>query len=168
VAERFRDTVTQAVDRTKGQVSVPASFLKVIKAGDPDWAEGRKPRFVVVFSEHLGGCLECYTREAADEITARIDEMQPGSPGRKLLERIFYKKAYEAEVQPDGRIVVPKERRDQIGLVDRAVFVGLGNRFQIWTPERHAEVEAEEASRLEAELQTGVDPMTLLPPRPKG
>lgn len=168
MAERFRDTIVQAVDRAKGQVSVPASFLRVIRAGDPDWCEGKKPRFVVVFSEHLGGCLECYTREAADDITERIEDMQPGSPDRRLLERIFYKKAYEAEVQPDGRIVVPKDKREQIGLQDRAVFVGLGNRFQIWPPERYAEVEAAEESTAGAALAPGTDPLTLLPPRRRG
>ena len=37
-----------------------------------------------------------------------------------------------------GRVTLPIELRDHAGITDRALFVGRGESFQIWSPERHA------------------------------
>ena len=45
-------------------------------------------------------------------------------------------------VDADGRIVLPKELRARIGLADgltEVAFVGLGDKFQLWAPERFEE-----------------------------
>lgn len=164
----FRNVVSQTFDPARGQVSVPASFIKVIKAGDPEWVEGRKPRFIVLFSDHLEGCLEGYTMAAAADYSERILSMPEGSEAREMLELLFFTQSYEAEVQPDGRIVIPKERREAIGLTDRAVFAGLGNRFRIWHPDAYERAEAERRQRLREQRPALRDPFSLLPPRKGG
>ena len=39
----------------------------------------------------------------------------------------------------DGRIKIPERLCDHAGLSSRAVFVGLGDKFQIWEPEKFKE-----------------------------
>lgn len=175
VAERFRNQFVQTLDQAKGQVSVPASFRKVIERCDPEWVEGKKPRFVVLFPDpdprlapELRGapCLDAYTIEASDDIVARIEMLPRGTPARKYLERMFFTLSFEAEVQPDGRIVIPKERREQIGLTDKVLFVGLGERFQIWNPETFEDHERQELRDWRAAQPAGFDPLSILPALP--
>jgi len=36
---------------------------------------------------------------------------------------------------PEGRIVLPKQFLDHTGITTQAVFIGRGQRFQIWAPD---------------------------------
>ena len=49
-----------------------------------------------------------------------------------------------------GRIVLPDSLRAHAGLTSSATFVGLGNRFQIWSPETHEARKAAMESRVKA------------------
>jgi MraZ protein len=162
VARRFRGEFHQKVD-SKGRVSIPALFRRVIEAADPDWTEGQRPNLVIVYGDHRRKFLECYTIEAIDEIDRQIDGMQRGSVERKMLERLFHGQSHPTQVDEDGRIVLPQRLREKIGLEGEAFFIASGDRFHIWKPETY---EAEEVSRTEAwleEFPEDFDPLSLLP-----
>src|SRR5210317_2613621 len=88
VSRRFRGESHHKVD-TKGRVSIPASFRRVIEASDPNWSSGDAPELVIVYGDHRRNYLECYTIEAIEEVDAKIDALPRGSMGRKTLERLF-------------------------------------------------------------------------------
>lgn len=48
-------------------------------------------------------------------------------------ERFLFGSAYEAEFDDQGRVVIPQELRDFAGLTDEAVFLGVGNRVEVWS-----------------------------------
>lgn len=50
-------------------------------------------------------------------------------------ERFLFGSAFEAEFDDQGRIVVPQELRRYAELTDEAVFLGVGNRVEIWSRE---------------------------------
>lgn len=167
VARRFRGEFHQKVD-SKGRVSIPALFRRVVEACDPDWSEGKRPNLVIVYGDHRRKFLECYTIEAIDDIDAQIDAMPRGTVERKMLERLFHGQSHPTQVDEDGRIVLPIKLRDKIGLGEEAFFIASGDRFQIWTPETYA---AEEEARTEAWLEAqgdDFDPLSLLPGRSEG
>ncbi|MDA0261338.1 MAG: division/cell wall cluster transcriptional repressor MraZ, partial [Proteobacteria bacterium] len=41
----------------------------------------------------------------------------------------------------EGRVILPDELLSHASIGERALFVGLGDSFQIWEPERYADVE---------------------------
>ena len=45
---RFRGEAENKVD-SKGRVSIPAPFRRVLEEGDPDWSNGVNPNFVIVY-----------------------------------------------------------------------------------------------------------------------
>ncbi len=162
MARKFRGEGHLKVD-SKGRVSIPASFRRVVEKGDPDWPSGPRPNLVIVYGLDTQRQLDCYTIEAMDEIEARIAKMQPGSIPRKMAERVFHGRAMDTQIDEDGRIVLPKFLRDKIGLASEAFFIAAGDHFEIWKPETYAEIEAAKAEAWMAEQDEDFDIRTLLP-----
>lgn len=163
MARRFRGESTQKVDN-KGRVSIPASFRRVLAAGDPDWSDGHPANLVIVYGDHRRSYLECYTIEAIEEVDDKIAAMPRGSAARRYLEKMFNGMSLETSVDTTGRLVLPKKLRDKIGLDNdsEAYFIGSGDTFQIWKAETFgAEEMASEDALLEA-LPEGADPLVLL------
>ncbi len=162
MARRFRGEGHLKVD-SKGRVSIPASFRRVVEKGDPDWSAGQRPNLIIVYGLDKQPQLDCYTIEAMDEIEARIARMQPGSIERKMAERVFHGRAMDTQIDEDGRIVLPKFLRDKIGLDAEAFFIASGDYFQIWKPETYAESEAARAEAWMEQQDEDFDIRTLLP-----
>jgi len=161
VARRFRGEGHHKVD-TKGRVSIPASFRRVLEAEDPLWPEtNENPELVIVYGDHRRKFLECYTMQAIEEVDAKIDALPRGAMERKMLQRLFHGQSFPTNVDETGRLVLPAKLRAKIGLEGEALFIGAGDTFQIWKPETY---EAEEVSKTEAWLEDlgDVDPLTFL------
>lgn len=158
MAERFRGEGQQKVD-SKGRVSIPARFRRVLEAGDPSWVEGKRPELVIVYGGAEQDFLEVYTMEAIGRLEAKIDRLPSGPLKRKLTKQNIAQ-ALHTEVDPDGRLVIPKAQRDKIGLEGMAYFISTGTTFQIWNLETYKRFEAEEEGALDLDLPD--DPNALM------
>ncbi|WP_299968360.1 division/cell wall cluster transcriptional repressor MraZ [uncultured Roseobacter sp.] len=161
MSRRFRGESHHKVD-SKGRVSIPATFRRVIEAADPNWTPGDAPELVIVYGDHRRNYLECYTMQAIEEVDAKIDALPRGAMERKMLQRLFHGQSFPTSVDETGRIVLPAKLRQKIGLTHEAFFIAAGDTFQIWMPETY---EAEEAARTEAwldDLPDDVDPLVFL------
>ncbi len=162
MARRFRGSETFKVD-AKGRVSIPASFRRVIEAGDPDWAPGARPQIVIVYGGAERKYLEVFTMEAIYEIDEQIDAMQRGSAERAEIEELMYAQSHQTDIDGDGRLVLPQKLREKIALKGEAFFASAGTSFKIWDPETYeAEQAAIAAARAEARPE-GYDPLVHLP-----
>ena len=112
MARRFRGESQHKVD-SKGRVSIPSFFRRVLEAGDPDWTEGLRPQLVIVYGDHRRKFLECYTIEAIDEVDDKISKLPRGSIERRMLERLFHGQSIPTEVDGDGRLVLPQKLRER-------------------------------------------------------
>ena len=168
MARRFRGSDEVRIDG-KGRMSIPAKFRRVFEAADPDWKTGERPRLVVVYGRPDWNWIELYTIEAIEEIDAQIDSMPRGTQERLLLERLMNGTAEEAEIDNEGRVVLPQKLREKIGLDDRAFFMAQGDYLKVSTPETHEGDLAVIAEGMPA-LEPGADPLSLLPvlPPPAG
>ncbi|MBC55794.1 MAG: transcriptional regulator MraZ [Confluentimicrobium sp.] len=166
VARRFRGEYTFKVD-AKGRVSIPALFRRVLEAGDPSWTEGLRPELVIVYGDHRRKFLEVYTIEAIEEVSDQIEQMQRGSPERRMLERLINGQSHPTEVDGDGRLVLPQKLREKIGLEGEAFFIASGDTFQIWKPETFEAENAAFMESFEEDYPEDFDPLTLLPGKPK-
>lgn len=156
---RFRGESRHKVD-TKGRVSIPASFRRVLEAGDPDWVDGLNPNFVIVYGDQRRKYLECYTIQEIEDVEDRISRMKRGSKKRRILERLFSTLSITTSVDETGRIVLPAKLREKINISNEAQFTGNVDTFQIWEPDAYeadvAEVE-DDLEDFDAE-----DPLMLL------
>ena len=130
---RFRGESVHKVDQ-KGRVSVPAPFRRVIEEGDPDWGAGVNPTFVLIYGMPGGHCLDCYTVEGAAELDEKVSRLGSFSKERRALERLLNTQSVYAQVDENGRIVLPQRLREMFGLAEEALFAGMGEHFQVWEP----------------------------------
>lgn len=133
MAQMFRGEFDLKVD-AKGRVSIPAKFCRVIEAGDPDWSDGKRANFVIVYGVDNQCWLECHSIAGIHEIEQRIDLLQEGTPEHTDFVAKYITYAQDMQIDEDGRIVLPQKLRDRLGLDEdgRALFVAKGKHFEIW------------------------------------
>ena len=161
VSRRCRGESQHKVD-TKGRVSIPASFRRVLEASDPNWREGDTPELVIVYGDHRRSYLECYTVEAINEVDEKIASLPRGGTERKILQRLFQGQSLPTSVDETGRLVLPQKLREKIGLDKEAFFIAAGDTFQIWKPETYEQEELAKTEEWLDELPDDFDPLIYL------
>lgn len=121
----FLSNVTNKLDK-KGRVSVPSSFRAAIK--DEEF------QGVVLFRSNNHECLEGFAWSTMADINSRLDSFDMFSDAQDDLATAIFADAIQLPFDGDGRIILGVDLIDFAGLVDHAVFVGLGSKFQIWNP----------------------------------
>ena len=164
MTDRFRGEFNQKVD-SKARVSIPASFRRVLEAGDPAWREVSRLRMVIVYGDHRRDFVECYTMVEMKALEDMIARLPRGTPRRRILERNFITLSQVVDVDDDGRIVLPAKVRDKLGLDPaggEAVFAGTLETFQLWRADSYEADIAAQSELESAELADGADMLSLL------
>ena len=129
----FQGSALNAVD-AKGRVSVPAFLRSVIeRRGDS--------RTIVLAKHDSFPALSAYDPAYAALMHNKLErlfEKQEGDPDAALeyQQRNLMAFAATEEVPYDssGRIVLPPMMRKKGGIEDLALFLGVGETFQLWNP----------------------------------
>lgn len=125
----FTSTYTNKVDK-KGRVSVPAAFRAALPESD---------QCVAVFPSLVSKAIEGFDYPYLELISERLNNFDmltspslTQDPAAKILSR-----SIRVSFDGDGRMVLPQDFMTHTGITDRAVFVGLGRTFQIWSPDEY-------------------------------
>ena len=57
----------------------------------------------------------------------------------QLFKRHFYSNAFEIPLDAQGRLTVPKKMRSKLGLVEDVIWVGCGDRLELWEADKYKE-----------------------------
>jgi len=136
VGRRFRGESVHKVD-AKGRVSIPAPFRRVLEEGDPDWSPGKNPTFVIIYGDKKQAFLRGYSIEGADALDDKVAKLGDFDPERRILERMLNAQSVYASVDENGRIVLSQKLREKAGIAKEATFAGMGDKFEIWNPDRY-------------------------------
>lgn len=150
----FLSTTINGVD-AKGRVSVPAGFRAVVK-NDPE-------EKIYVWPSFEGGYLEGGGQALLDRYLALLEDMDPYDDARAAFEQTIFGDTRGLALDGTGRVSLPKDLIEHAGLENKAAFVGLGSRFEIWNPDRLAE-RKKNAREYARENKRALR----LPPRPGG
>ena len=130
---RFRGESLHKVD-SKGRVSIPAQFRRVLEEGDPDFKADVNPSCVLVHNLKGKKCLEGYSISSINEVDDLVAFLPRYSREREILERMLNAQSSYAQIDDNGRLVLSSKLRKLIGVNSEAVFIGMGDKFQIWEP----------------------------------
>lgn len=122
----FVSTIVNAID-PKGRVSVPAGFRAALKG-----AEG-----IYCWPSFEGPYVEAGGEDLMRHYAEALARLPPFDPTREALSAAIFGGASFLSFDQTGRVGLPEDLRRHAELTDKALFVGLIERFQIWTPEAY-------------------------------
>lgn len=103
----------------KNRVSLPSKFRKEV---------GKK----IIVTHGLDNCLFLYTLKEWETIAKQLGSLGMGQADTRGFNRYILASAAEVLVDSVGRILIPENLRNAIGIKNKIVFAGLYNRIEIW------------------------------------
>jgi MraZ protein len=131
--DRFLGRHLKRID-AKGRVSIPAPFRSVLAR---DGSEG-----VFALRSLMHPAIEAGGQALIGEIDALLSSYEPFSEDYQSLSIALLGGGDTLSIDGEGRIVLPDWVRETAGIAEEVIFVGQGSRFQLWSPERYAEIDA--------------------------
>ncbi len=103
------------------------------------WRTGKDDFHLMIWPQHEAGiCLRALTPAAMAEFRTTINDM-PNNAKKGTMKRFFGSQTITVTVDNAGRIAIPEEMAAAADIKTDAVFVGLLDRFEVWSPERYAQ-----------------------------
>jgi MraZ protein len=125
--DRFVANCTSRLD-AKGRVSIPAAFRAVLSRGG---FEG-----LYCYPSLDQPAIDAGGQALLADIERLISRYAPYSEQREELLVALYGRSETLKIDGEGRVVLTDVLKTHAGIGESVTFVGLGNRFQIWEPER--------------------------------
>lgn len=104
---------------SKGRLAVPAKFRGALADG-------------AVVTRGLDGCLALYPAAEWPNRAAKLDALPVTDANARSFQRFMLASAMVAELDKQGRVVLPIYLRRYAGIVSEVVVVGLSSRIEIW------------------------------------
>ncbi len=123
----FMGEYNHTVD-TKGRLIIPSKFREAL--GD-----------TFVITKGLDGCLFVYDNEEWAVFEEKLRSLPLTNKDARKFTRFFLAGAAEAEVDKQGRILIPNVLREFADLSKDVVLIGVASRIEIWSKERFEEME---------------------------
>lgn len=106
----------------KGRLMVPARYRDLLAAG-------------AYITQGFDKCLMVMTEEHFNEVYAILNGLNMADQSARMLRRLILSNAYQVEVDRVGRILVPQNLREFLGVASGELIVaGQGEYFEVWTP----------------------------------
>ncbi len=104
----------------KNRITLPAKFRAAFAAG-------------VVVTRGMDGCLYAYRLEDWDKLVeSRLAGLDPLSREGRQMQRFFFSGATEAELDKQGRVMIPAALIEHAGLGRNVVVAGVRDHLELW------------------------------------
>lgn len=114
----------------KGRMAIPTAYREAV-------VQACGNRLVITYNPFESGCLWIFPQEEWEKVRDQVNAL----PSVKAVHRALQMKLVgaAAQVEPDGasRILLPGSQRNSAGIEKRAVLLGMGNKFELWSEQAH-------------------------------
>lgn len=107
----------------KGRVAIPAKFRKSLAGG-------------VVVTRGIESHLYIYPKEKWGELASKLSKLPINQANSRAFSRHMLGGASEAEIDGQGRILIPEYLREHAGITNEAVMVGIYDRIEVWAQDK--------------------------------
>lgn len=160
----FTGEKTQKVD-SKGRMSVPPEFRRVLEAGDPEWSSGKPMQCQIIYGDHLKGRVQVYTAQEFANVVARIQAMPDSDPNKDSIIHIMVTQSEPMTVDKDGRAVLALKHREKLGITEGGLsFRGRITHFELWRDDTYVEKVKAPVEAFLADKSENFNPLSLVNP----
>ena len=114
----------------KGRLAIPTMYRDLVTGACAN-------RLVVAYNPFETGCLWLFPHSEWERVRDQVNAL----PSVKAVHRALQMKLVGAAamVEPDsaGRILLPASQRAAAGIEKKAVLLGMGNKFELWSEQAH-------------------------------
>lgn len=147
LVQPFISTVTGTLD-SKGRVCIPAPFRHLLAAQS---TEG-----VLICPSFFEPALEAFGATVLATFNHRLASLDPFfSSSHDDQAYAVLAATQQLPLDEQGRVRLPDAMIEHAGLAGGVVFVGMGQKFQIWNPEKLAPIQAQRLERARAARDGG-------------
>jgi len=124
----FQGETAISVD-DKGRLAIPTAYRDEVARGGN--------RLVVTYNPYEAGCLWLYPEAAWQLVRDQVNALPNATRVHRNLQLKLVGAATVLEPDGNGRIVLPQSHRNNAGLEKKAVLLGMGNKFELWSEQAH-------------------------------
>ncbi|RDS85190.1 division/cell wall cluster transcriptional repressor MraZ [Dyella psychrodurans] len=114
----------------KGRLAIPTAYRELV-------TDACANRLVITYNPFEQGCLWLFPHAEWERVRDQVNAL----PSVKAVHRALQMKLVgaAAEVEPDSaaRILLPASQRTAAGIEKKAVLLGMGNKFELWSEQAH-------------------------------
>ena len=124
----FQGETAVSVDE-KGRMAIPMAYRDAVARGGN--------RLVVTYNPYEGGCLWLYPESAWQQVRDQVNALPNAKRVHRNLQLKLVGAATFVELDGNGRITVPASHRAAVGIERKAVLLGMGDKFELWSEQAH-------------------------------
>ena len=126
----FLSTFINKID-AKGRVSVPSSFRSVLEES------GFKG--MICYPSPVLDSVEGCGFNRIKKLSDTIDALGPFSKERSAFSTSLIADSHQLSFDTEGRVILPNKLVEFASIKDQVSFVGMGETFQMWDPDKYSE-----------------------------
>lgn len=125
----FQGETAITVDE-KGRLAIPTLYRELVAGACGN-------RLVITYNPFEHGCLWLYPYAEWETVRDQINALPTVKNSHRNMQMKLVGAA--AVVEPDGaaRILLPASQRATSGIEKKAVLLGMGNKFELWSEQAH-------------------------------
>ncbi|TWG93289.1 MraZ protein [Luteimonas sp. J16] len=114
----------------KGRLAIPTSYRDLV-------ADVGGNRLVVTYNPFESGSLYIYPYPVWERVRDQVNALPRTRSVNRQLQLKLVGAATFVEPDANGRIGIPASHRNAVGIEKKAVLVGMGEKFELWSEQAH-------------------------------
>ena len=114
----------------KGRISIPAAYREPI-------ATECGNRLVVTYNPFETGCLWLHPVKDWEQLRDQVNALSPLEGVHRSLQLKLVGAATHVDIDGNARLLVPPSQRAAAGIEKKAVLLGMGDKFELWSEQAH-------------------------------
>jgi MraZ protein len=114
----------------KGRMSIPTAYRELISATTGN-------RLVSTYNPFEPGCLWLFPVSEWETVRDAVIALPTAKAVHRNLQMKLVGAATPLEVDGNGRVLLPQSQRAAAGLEKKAVLLGMGTKFELWSEQAH-------------------------------
>lgn len=117
----------------KGRLAVPTAYRELV-------ARECGNRLVLTYNPFDQGCLLLYPVKEWERVSGEVLALPNTQAATRVLQRQLVASAAFLELDGNARVSLPASHRATVGIEKKAVLLGMGNKFELWSEQAHRAV----------------------------
>ncbi|AWV06479.1 division/cell wall cluster transcriptional repressor MraZ [Marilutibacter maris] len=114
----------------KGRLAVPTAYRDLV-------ASECGNRLVITYNPFESGSLYLYPQAVWERIRDQVNALPKVKKVNRAMQLKLVGAASHVELDGNGRITVPASHRAAVGIERKAVLLGMGDKFELWSEQAH-------------------------------